>query len=75
MFTNTSKITDIYYKEKVIYNPSGYNSPTDFQVYNKANKRYIPCVCMHGGSGWLCNSCSKRLFEEWKSNTLNLKRI
>jgi len=73
MFLEHSKFTDIYPKEKIIYQPSGNNQSTDFQVYNEVNKKYIPCACMHGGSDWLCNKCSKRFFEEWKYNILNLK--
>jgi len=69
------KHLDIHRKEKVIYNPGGFNSPNDFQVYDEKDKRYIPCICGHGGSGWLCNECSARFYYFWQNNILNLSNL
>uniref|UniRef100_A0A6M3IS49 Uncharacterized protein n=1 Tax=viral metagenome TaxID=1070528 RepID=A0A6M3IS49_9ZZZZ len=63
---------DVRPKETIRYTPSGKNSVWDFQFFDLINNKFIPTVCMHGGSEWLCNKCSAELYREWKNNIVNL---
>ncbi len=69
------KYFDIREKSKVIYNPGGFNSPFDLMQFDDDMGTYLPSICMHGGSGWLCNECSAKFFYEWQNNIVDLKCI
>ena len=39
-------------------------------IWDEANQKDVPVICMHGGSMWLCPSCADAIVEEQCDNSL-----
>lgn len=40
------------------------NAYGEIMSWNEANQKFIPVICMHGGSSWLCRECANKIKED-----------
>ena len=64
MFGPCVKVKDSEYRREVPGDSlAAGNAYGTVVCYDETNKKNIPVICGHGGSGWLCPECAERIVQ------------